>query len=48
MDTRVVLEFLELLIDKVFGHLVPAKFVIFALVGSLGVVVHLLVLAHAV
>ena len=44
MDTRVVLEFLELLIDKVFGHLVPAKFVIFALVGSLGVVVHLLVL----
>jgi dolichol-phosphate mannosyltransferase len=41
MDSKVVLEFLELLIDKAVGHVVPAKFVIFALVGSLGVVVHL-------
>ena len=39
MDARVVLEFLELLIDKAVGHIVPAKFVIFALVGTLGVVV---------
>jgi dolichol-phosphate mannosyltransferase len=44
MDARVVLEFLELLVDKAVGHVVPAKFVIFALVGSLGVVVHLFVL----
>ncbi len=44
LDAKVVLEFLELLIDKALGHVVPAKFVIFALVGSLGVVVHLLVL----
>ena len=44
MDAKVVLEFLELLIDKAVGHIVPAKFVIFALVGTLGVVVHLLVL----
>ena len=44
MDAKVVLEFLELLIDKAVGHIVPAKFVIFALVGMLGVVVHLLVL----
>ena len=44
MDAKVVLEFFELLIDKAVGHIVPAKFVIFALVGSLGVVVHLLVL----
>ena len=44
MDARVVLEFLELLIDKAVGHIVPAKFVIFALVGMLGVAVHLLVL----
>ena len=44
MDAKVVLEFFELLIDKMVGHIVPAKFVIFALVGSLGVVVHLFVL----
>ena len=44
MDAKIVLEFLELLIDKAVGHIVPAKFVIFALVGTLGVVVHLLVL----
>jgi dolichol-phosphate mannosyltransferase len=44
MDATVVLEFLELLIDKAVGHIVPAKFVIFALVGTLGVVVHLFVL----
>jgi dolichol-phosphate mannosyltransferase len=44
LDARIVLEFVELLIDKTVGQLVPAKFVIFALVGSLGVVVHLTVL----
>jgi dolichol-phosphate mannosyltransferase len=44
LDAKIVLEFLELLIDKAVGHIVPAKFVIFALVGTLGVVVHLLVL----
>jgi dolichol-phosphate mannosyltransferase len=44
MDSKVMLEFFELLIDKALGHFVPAKFVIFALVGSLGVVVHLFVL----
>ena len=45
MDAKVLLEFAELLIDKFAGHIVPAKFVIFSLVGSLGVVVHLGVLA---
>ncbi len=45
MDAKVLLEFAELLIDKFAGHIVPAKFVIFSLVGSLGVVVHLAVLA---
>jgi dolichol-phosphate mannosyltransferase len=39
----VVLEFFDLLIDKLVGHAVPTKFVMFALVGSLGVVVHLAV-----
>jgi dolichol-phosphate mannosyltransferase len=44
MDAKVLLEFLELLIDKTLGRFVPAKFVIFALVGSLGVAVHMVVL----
>ena len=44
MDAKVVLELLELLIDKSVSRVVPAKFVIFAFVGSLGVAVHLAVL----
>ena len=44
MDAKIVLELLELLIDKAVGRVVPAKFVIFAFVGSLGVAVHLIVL----
>jgi dolichol-phosphate mannosyltransferase len=44
MDAKVLLEFLELLIDKAVGNFVPAKFVIFALVGSFGVAVHMIVL----
>ena len=44
MDAKTVLEFLELLLDKAVGHMVPAKFLIFAFVGSLGVAVHLTVL----
>ena len=44
MDAKVLLEFLELLVDKLFGRIVPAKFVIFALVGGVGVAVHLTVL----
>ena len=44
MDVKIVLELLELLIDKSVGRVVPAKFVIFAFVGSLGVAVHLIVL----
>ena len=42
---KILLEFAELLIDKFAGDIVPAKFVIFSLVGSLGVVAHLAVLA---
>jgi dolichol-phosphate mannosyltransferase len=45
MDAKVLLEFAELLIDKFAGHIVPAKFVLFSLVGSLGVVLHIAVLA---
>lgn len=44
MDAKVLLEFGELLIDKLIGHVVPAKFVLFSIVGSLGVLVHVIVL----
>ena len=44
VDAKILLEFAELLIDKRVGRIVPAKFVIFSFVGSLGVAVHLAVL----
>jgi dolichol-phosphate mannosyltransferase len=45
MDAKVLLEFGELIIDKLVGHVVPAKFVMFSVVGSLGVAVHIAILA---
>jgi len=45
LDIIVGMEYLELLLDKLAGHLIPVRFVMFALVGSLGIVVHLAVLA---
>ncbi|MCC2113694.1 MAG: GtrA family protein, partial [Hyphomicrobiales bacterium] len=44
LDAKVALDYLELLIDKSIGRFVPAKFVMFGLVGALGVVVHMAVL----
>ena len=45
MDALVMIQFGGLLLDKVFGGLLPLRFFSFALVGALGVVVHLLILA---
>lgn len=45
LDINVQLEYLYLIIDKIIGAYVPTRFVLFVLVGSLGVVVHLSVLA---
>jgi dolichol-phosphate mannosyltransferase len=45
LDVLVLTQFAGLLIDKVFGGLVPLRFISFALVGVLGVLVNLLVLA---
>ena len=45
LDILVLTQFAGLLIDKVLGGLVPLRFVSFALVGALGVVVNLAVLA---
>lgn len=45
LDNKVLLEFVELLIARTVGRYVPTKFVMFSMVGALGVVVHLAVLA---
>jgi dolichol-phosphate mannosyltransferase len=44
LDALVLMQFAGLLLDKVFGGLLPLRFISFALVGALGVVVHLAVL----
>ena len=41
LDTLVVWEYLMLLLDKLVGHIVPVRFVLFGTVGASGVVVHL-------
>jgi dolichol-phosphate mannosyltransferase len=45
LDLNVELEYLYLLVDKVIGKWVPTRFVIYTLVGTLGLLVHLGVLA---
>ena len=47
LDTAVAWEYLSLLLDKTVGQLVPARFVMFMLVGGLGVAVHMSVLGAA-
>jgi dolichol-phosphate mannosyltransferase len=45
LDVMVGLEYFELLVDKHFGDLVNVRFVLFGMVGALGVGVHLLILS---
>lgn len=45
LDSRVMLEFFELLLAKTVGRFIPTKFVMFSLVGGLGVLVHFAVLS---
>ena len=45
LDSAVIWEYLLLVIDKKFGHVLPARFIFFSLVGLSGVVVHFVVLA---
>jgi dolichol-phosphate mannosyltransferase len=45
LDLRVELEYLYLLVDKCLGRKVPTRFVIFVVVGALGLFLHLAVLA---
>jgi dolichol-phosphate mannosyltransferase len=44
LDALVMVQFAGLLLDKVFGGLLPLRFISFALVGALGVIVHLAIL----
>lgn len=44
LDILVGLEYLQLLLDKFFGHIIPARYFLFASVGALGVVLHLALL----
>ena len=41
LDSSIAVDYLLLLADKAFGHVVPARFILFAVVGSLGVAVHM-------
>ena len=45
LDINVTLEYLYLLVDKVIGKWVPTRFVMYVLVGFVGLVIHLGVLA---
>ena len=47
LDTLVVLEYVNLLLDKTVGRYVPVSFLLFALVGAFGVLIHMAVLGLA-
>jgi dolichol-phosphate mannosyltransferase len=44
LDAGVLRDFLLLILDKLIGHIVPVRFVLFAGVGALGIAAHLVVL----
>lgn len=45
LDSLVIWEYLLLVLDKFIGHIVPVKFISFAAIGSLGVFIHMGILA---
>jgi dolichol-phosphate mannosyltransferase len=47
LDALIVLEYLQLLLDKTVGRWLPTRFVIFVLVGTVGLFFHLTLLALA-
>jgi dolichol-phosphate mannosyltransferase len=44
LDVNVELEYLFLIVDKILGRYLPARFVVFVAVGSLGLLIHLSIL----
>ncbi len=47
LDSAVVLEYIELILDKLIGRVVPPKLILFGAVGGLGAFVHMAVLTLA-
>jgi dolichol-phosphate mannosyltransferase len=47
LDTLVAWEYMMLIADKVIGHIVPVRFVLFAFVGGIGLFIHMSVLWFA-
>ena len=47
LDSLVLWEYAQLLLDKMFGHLIPVRFLSFALVGGSGVLLHFAILTLA-
>jgi dolichol-phosphate mannosyltransferase len=47
LDSLVVLDYLTLLLDKLVGRWVPVRFLMFTAVGSVGILLHMAVLAAA-
>jgi dolichol-phosphate mannosyltransferase len=47
LDSMAAWEYGMLLADKLFGHTLPPRFLLFGVVGGLGLIVHMLVLAVA-
>ncbi len=45
LDSLVLWEYLQLILDKAFGRVIPVRFMSFALVGGFGLVVHFLILS---
>jgi dolichol-phosphate mannosyltransferase len=45
LDSVAVWDYGMLLLDKLIGHIIPARFVAFSIVGGLGVFIHLMVLS---
>ena len=41
LDSAVAWEYLMLLLDKMVGHVIPVRFLLFAIVGGMGLLVHL-------
>lgn len=48
LDTLIIWEYLLLLVDKIIGHIVPARFLSFMFIGGLGVFIHMAVLGSLV
>jgi len=44
LDNKVIWDFLLLIIDKKIGKFLPVRFISFAIIGSFGVIVHLIIL----